>query len=158
MKWLNFTHKVLQPSGPTCRTVSDPICWILQPTHTSVVVDPNSGFSLCPEIKCFNLTHTQGDAVLVKLSCSGKKVNMQLLTSRAAVTQVSADSTVRGRPAHKDNRRVDNLRHLLVQEKMNRRKEAAARLQHDEEMKSQQHMLRNKIAVRFALGNTYLSV
>ena len=41
-----------------------------------------------------NLTHTQGEAVLVKVSFSGGKVNEQLLTSRAAVKQVSANSNV----------------------------------------------------------------
>ncbi|DBB11147.1 TPA: hypothetical protein ACH3X3_006603 [Trebouxia sp. C0006] len=64
-----------------------------------------------------SITRT-GDAVLVNLSSSDGKVNVQLLTSRAAMTQ----------------------------EKTIRRKEAAARLQHSKEMKSQEHMLRNKIA------------
>ncbi len=113
------------------------MCWVLQSTHTSFGFDFNSCFSLCPEIDCLTLTNTQGDAVLVKLCVSGGKVNVQLLTSRAAVTQVSADANslfvvdlliqITGRSLCRDN-----LRHLLVQEKTIRRKEAAARLQHSE--------------------------
>ncbi len=50
------------------------------------------------------------------------------------------------------------LRNLLVQEKGKRMDAAMARSKHTNRMKSQEQTLRNSIAVRFSLGDTYLSI
>lgn len=94
MKWLSIAHKVLQLSAPTNSTVSDPIFWVLQPTHTRFAFDSSSGFCLCPKFDCLTITHTQDDEVLIKLSSCGGKVKVQLLANQAAVAQVSADANL----------------------------------------------------------------